>query len=206
MDEEFQFADYYDSECPIPFRVLGLRLRPWCLGHRLNLIRIESPFVFGEAESASDEDLLKALIVCACDWRQGLELFDHPEKLRHEIARWKRLVVRKLFLFRRKLPWESAHLIFRESIRLGNFRPKVFLEDGGKRLGAPFELALKSNLLPILSEDEIMNMYLPKLWFIYYARMEWDRCERFLWSIQDAMDDAAAQASYKEKVGCSESK
>jgi hypothetical protein len=56
---------YFDSAFPEPWQILGVRLRPFSLGHYLKLRQFNSPFVSDDPAPAAVGDLLLGILVCS---------------------------------------------------------------------------------------------------------------------------------------------
>ena len=130
-----------------------------------------------------------------------------PERFKAELKRWSRKVSTRCFIIPRKLPWDESKEIFKSAYKRGNLHPKVWTgedwNDGSSKtvqLGATWEQGLRAALLGRLTDSEIMNRYLPALWFDFYALQERDQKEKVLWSIQDYLDDLTAQQMHNEEV------
>lgn len=65
---------------PEPYRVLGLKLRPFSLGHYFILTRHGCAFVADSVHAASRKDLILACLVCSMTYEQWLE-FSTPDPL-----------------------------------------------------------------------------------------------------------------------------
>lgn len=195
---ETKYADYYECAVPTRYRVLGLRLKPFCLGHRLNLIRLQSPFVFGEQSIATNRDLLLALMICACSFEEGQEFLSSPSAIKREIRRWDKMVGRRWWIFARKVDWAEAKRLFLEILREASLQPKVWrrtetAEGSLVEVGAPEELALRVSLLGKMTQSEIMNAYLPSVWFDYYALREREEGRKIFYTHQDQLDQMEAE-------------
>lgn len=79
--------DFYLAAVPEPVTLLGLRLRPFSLGHNLLLHRIESAFVVGG--KVGYDDLAASVLICAQTYREAVACFDDP-KLRRFMLKWHR--------------------------------------------------------------------------------------------------------------------
>lgn len=55
----------FEAALPQPYRVLGIKLKPFCLGHYLLLRRHGCAFVADEQARATREDLIFAVLVCS---------------------------------------------------------------------------------------------------------------------------------------------
>ncbi len=73
-----EYADYYRARLPEPRTILGLKLRPFSLGHRLLLHRIESFFV-GADDRLTYEDLALSVLICSLPYARAVEVFDDPD-------------------------------------------------------------------------------------------------------------------------------
>lgn len=81
----------FAAAAPEPFRILGLRLRPFSLGHYVILRRHACAFVADESQSVTREDLIFACLVCSMrfdefnEWILGCNILD-------EIKAWGRKI------------------------------------------------------------------------------------------------------------------
>lgn len=73
-----EHADYYTARLPEPTTILGLKLRPFSLGHLLLLHRIRSYFV-GEDEKLTYEDLALSVLICSQPYAAAVAAFDDPD-------------------------------------------------------------------------------------------------------------------------------
>jgi hypothetical protein len=67
-------ADVYRAIIPEPRILLGIHLKPFCLGHLMLLHRMESVFVAEEPAAPTMEDLVAAVFVCAMTWEENLRV------------------------------------------------------------------------------------------------------------------------------------
>jgi hypothetical protein len=72
-----EFNSIFRAAIPEPFVILGLKMKPFSLGHYITLRRHESAFVADTAGVATREDLIFACLVCSMefdeftDWLEG---------------------------------------------------------------------------------------------------------------------------------------
>lgn len=78
-------ADFYLSALPEPVTLLGLKLRPYSLGHVLLLHRVESAFVCGG--NVTYADLALSVFICAQTYREAEASFSDP-KLPRFMRKW----------------------------------------------------------------------------------------------------------------------
>ena len=76
---------FYLAAIPEPRTILGLRLRPFSLGHIILLQRLESAFVCGGIPDYGD--LALTVLICASTYEEGIAHLDNPD-LRDELGRW----------------------------------------------------------------------------------------------------------------------
>lgn len=81
-----EHADYYLARVPEPTTLLGLKLRPFSLGHRLLLHRIKSYFV-GEDEDLGYEDLALSVLICSQTYEKAISYLDDPD-LQKFMGKW----------------------------------------------------------------------------------------------------------------------
>lgn len=81
-----EYADYYKARIPEPVRILGLKLRPFALGHLVLLHRIESYFV-GASETLTYEDLALSVLICSLPYKEALEALEDKD-LDRFMRRW----------------------------------------------------------------------------------------------------------------------
>lgn len=81
-----EHTSYYHARLPEPTTILGLKLRPFSLGHLLLLHRINSYFV-GDDENLTYEDLALSVLICSQRYAEAVAIFDDPD-LKRFMARW----------------------------------------------------------------------------------------------------------------------
>lgn len=72
-------ADYFTATIPEPWQILGLRLRPFSLGHYKLLRRFGCAFVSDTAEEATREDLILGVLACSMIPAEFLSFIESPE-------------------------------------------------------------------------------------------------------------------------------
>lgn len=79
--------NYASAAVPDPYRVLGLRLRPFSLGHYLLLQRFGCSFIQEEAGEASLEDLILGVLICSMTHREFLQFIEQKNFLK-QVGDW----------------------------------------------------------------------------------------------------------------------
>jgi hypothetical protein len=156
---------------PEPCHVLGTSLRPFCLGHHLLFKRLKLPFCGNPLASACDEDVLIGIAICAQRYEDNLEQLISGEWSKN-IIRWKTKIAKQLS-HQRQL--NEGFLLFRAYLQDGYEHVPIwkYTSAKGVALSAPWEVLLKNSLVMNgYSKTEVLNGYLPELWYDYYTVME----------------------------------
>jgi len=103
---------YAVAALPDPYRILGLRLKPFCLGHYLLLQRFNCAFVASEPQPITREDVLLGVLICSM-WNNEFLEFISGKGFWSEVRKWGKRVgifdlTAKAGLFQRYLD-ESLH-------------------------------------------------------------------------------------------------
>lgn len=156
---------FLDAHLPEPFRILGLTLKPFSLGHITILKRIESPYITGEASEFLPADLTAAVLICAHDWEGGKALLNQ-RNLAFEVFKWMRRLNRphslwkRLFGPREKIDWPEKAKLFQRYLEQGLDTPEYSYDaERSRGVNAPVEHQVRVALMAgmHLSEDEVMN-------------------------------------------------
>ncbi len=79
-----QLDNYVAASIQEPQTVLGMRLRPFCLGHLFLMKRLDIPFSSDDPDTtATPWDLMRAVIVCSMTYEQGLEFIYNENPFKH---------------------------------------------------------------------------------------------------------------------------
>lgn len=155
-------VDFYTAAIPEPVAVLGVRLRPFSLGHVLLLNRFGN--AFGTGEKPALDDLIQAVVICSQDFSAALEDMDNPDLPAH-VARWQRkLAPRNWFGLRRAgLGFDPRRAIadFAAYVTAGSSFPLFFVnhERQGDAIPIPLVQSVKVALQSKMgfSEAEILD-------------------------------------------------
>lgn len=83
-------GDIINALVPLPFQVLGRKLKPFSIGHLVLLVWQESPFakmLAGKRAKVTKLDLANAVFICSRSFEQCLEDLDKTEII-EELAQW----------------------------------------------------------------------------------------------------------------------
>lgn len=144
---------------PAP-RILGLKLRPFSLGHWLILQRADSPFVSGSTPEVVD--VIFAVLVCSLTFEEAASALD-SEEFGKQIVRWVKTL--------RKLNFIDKLHEFQRYWFYGNQIPSYSTtkEEMGEWSGTPWPQRLKIVLMSELgfSESDVLNRPLRMCWWDY---------------------------------------
>lgn len=84
-------AAYFQAAIPEPFRILGLKLKPFSLGHYFLLQRFGNGFVGDKSTYATRQDLIFGVLVC-CMAGDQFQQFTEQEDFEEQIKNWAREV------------------------------------------------------------------------------------------------------------------
>jgi hypothetical protein len=176
-----KYADI-SGTIPQPFRVGGVLLMPFCLGHHYNFRAAGLPF---SDETLDDkfqpEDVVVGIALCGLSYEAGFSALYNNE-LDRIIYKWKRKV--KGIFNLRSLDMGEVNLRFRLYLKDGYRMPPLMRYPAGANsieLTSPWEILLRNRLMMAGQlESEVMNGYLPGRWYDYFCAKEIEdanRCE-----------------------------
>jgi len=154
-------AAYLRAVVPEPFRVLGLKLEPFSIGHYLLLHRFDVAFVTGVEPNIGD--LFLGVWICAHSWEENNALLD-SSRFWEDMATWRGQVYGRGLLGwvrPRKVDLGEKTKLFLDYVEQGLRWPKFFYEDqqASATAGAPFVQTVKVVLMKEvgLSESDVLN-------------------------------------------------
>ena len=158
-------ADYFTATMPEPWQILGLRLRPFSLGHYKLLRRSDCAFV-GEGErGATLEDLVFGVLACSMTPAEFTAFIDAPDYIA-KVEEWGD----KIRLF--DLVEKSK--LFKEYIEANSVMPKYWEEkecgESGAHWAQSLEVCLRSKLN--WTAQEIDEQPLSKAFHDYFKHAE----------------------------------
>lgn len=112
-------ADLMNSEThanllvPKPFTILGLTLKPFCVGHKVLLQRVESPIECGGDIDGGDVAL--AVMLCSLDYETGKQAID-TANIQSDVRRWIKKLISPLPWKRNKIDWPEKFALFNEYV------------------------------------------------------------------------------------------
>lgn len=190
--------DFYLAEIPEPVVLLGLRLRPYSLGHVILLHRIESAFVTGDGP-VTIGDLAMSVLVCAHPYKEALALLDEP-RLDKFMLRWHARLTAPTWWLRlrgqsRALDLKAKASAFAEYIEAGSKQPYYSYDvskQGKSQLETVHAVQITLMSKTTLTEAELLDR-------------PWGRC-LFDYLALQAMDDKVTLMSEEGKSSIHEAK
>jgi len=152
---------------PMTAKVMGVRLRPYTVGHEIALSWLQSPLVTGG--NVGPADLMTAVYICCHeDAREGVQtLFSLKTKLAFAI--WARLERKAVVLDEIKR--------FNEYRQRSRWYPSLFGSDdkaGKHKIGAPLEFVIVRNLCTNYNYtvDQVLKMPLQQACLLYFTDLD----------------------------------
>jgi hypothetical protein len=176
--------DYARSAVPDPYRILGLRLKPFSLGHYLLLQRFGCAFIQQNQGMATREDLILGVLICSMSHQYFLR-FIEQQNFEDQVKTWGM----KIGIVDFK---EKAEL-FQNYLRLGMIEPDYVALQPQNDSGGDWAQSLKITLVTRLgyTEREALDMPISKALADYYKLAEIEGMIRLL----NEEDHAAAEAN-----------
>lgn len=153
---------------PPRWSILGYELKPFCLGHRMLLASIGSPFVVGTEAGLKPSDILAAIQICGRSWEDGLLLCSDTQE--SDVA------VRHMLRRVSKADFQTAADLFAQYIQEGSDCPGYQTPgaQGGVGRWTPWEQTMRVTLMRDLhlTESEVMNRPLTLNWWDFLTLKE----------------------------------
>lgn len=157
-------AAYFRAAIPEPYQILGVKLRPFSLGHFIHMARHDVAFVSEKPAVAELSDLILGIQICSVTY-EGFMEWIYSANVAEEMKEWGRKA--KDFDFDEKVK------LFREYIAEGSKQPPIFFEEEPKQSGAHWTQSLKVGLQGMgCSETEALNSPLSKAFEDYFKHAE----------------------------------
>lgn len=174
--------DYAEACTPDVWKILGLKLLPYCEGHKQLLKRIGSPFAVGGLVDAGD--LVSALLICSRSYEDGQRFISKRRAIRGVVTILFATIAGIFYPNFIKVRAEALDKYIQESEKLprGIFRNQ-FGPDGkpAEKTYAPSALVYESDLCNHFhcTVSEVMNMPMRKATFLRYRLLEFDKLIRW---------------------------
>ena len=166
-------AAYLQAAIPEPYRILGIRLRSFSIGHLFLLHRHGCNFITA-AKPPWIDDLILGILVCGLSYEEGVSIFNDQSATDTQIAKWRKTcLVRRFFgipFGMVRVDWVEKANLFRQYLDDAMKIPKAFVEEKtGNSMGAPMWQTIRVSLLSqtSLTNSEILNMPLALAFWDY---------------------------------------
>ena len=158
-------AAYPQAAIPEPCQILGLKLRPFCLGHHLLMSRFGVAFASDSEVIAELNDLVLGVLICSMQYEEFLNWIDRREA-RVEIMEWGKKIGLE-FNFQEKVS------LFNKYLSEAYHQPAVIFEGQSSESGAHWSQVLKVSLVNMgYTEKEALNMPLSQAFADFYRKAE----------------------------------
>jgi hypothetical protein len=159
-------AAYFEAAIPEPYRILGLKLRPFSLGHYLTLRRMGCVFVSDKEEEATVHDLVLGVLVCSMSHKQFMEFIEQGD-CEKQVEEWGGKAA--------DVNLQESCRLFGEYLKTGSEVPEFWLEqDDGAQSGAHWSHMLMTTLRSSLgySRAEALDSPLSQSLLDFYKHAE----------------------------------
>ncbi len=159
-------AAYVQAAIPEPFRILGLKLKPFSFGHYLILKRFDCAFVSEVQASATRDDLIFCVLVCSMSHDEFLKFIERKDIIK-QIRKWGR-----------RIGWfdlKEKALLLQQYIDQGTQQPKFWiLKEDDKPGGAHWSQVIATTLRGKVgyTRDDLMNCPLTQAFSDFYKHAE----------------------------------
>lgn len=157
-------AAAFIAAIPEPYQILGLRLKPFCLGHFIHMARHDVAFVSDTPKEAELSDLILGVLICSMNYEDFMTWL-YSADVEAEMKEWGKKS--------KQFDFEAKVALLRSYITEGSKQPTVFYERNGEPSGAHWTQVLKLALVE-LGHDEsgALNMPLGKAFEDYFKFAE----------------------------------
>jgi hypothetical protein len=148
-------AEIFKALAPARWTLLGLKLRPFALGHLVLLHRIESPFVTGDG-LPDLHALFSAVFICSRTYEEADTGIEDPT-LPRAFRRWRRKLMG--WFGQRPINLVEKWQQFQQYMREGQWTPTFQRAENTRTVGIPIEQSVRVKLQRELglSDSEILN-------------------------------------------------
>jgi len=195
-------SSHLEAHLPPQFQILGLYLKPFCLGHYM-ILSSDVPSILDIQQEIKTSDFLYAIYICANSFEDGLRFRVEGDS---SVRVWSDKVLRRgMIVPSRRIDLVNRFTLFRDYLEAGLSVPKFWANDGPSiSLGSHWSEHLIVTLMAHLgcSESQSMNMYLPLARRRYMTYWEIQNGKKILYSDQDSEDQEFARSLERKRNGC----
>jgi hypothetical protein len=159
-------AETFQAAIPEPVQILGLRLKPFCLGHYFLLTRFDVAFVADESREATLQDLILGVLICSMTYEGFLAFLELPD-YREQVQQWGAKM---------GIDFELGEKvrIFNEYLAEASRQPVIVYECDTTTSGAHWALVVKATLTSACgyTVGEAMNLPLRQAFLDFYRDAE----------------------------------
>lgn len=158
-------ASYPREAIPEPYQILGLRLKPICLGHYIHMERFGVSFANGDpATPAGLSDLVMAVAICSMTYEEFPRFLENPH-WRKRLKVWGGKC--SIFDIQEKVS------LFQRYLEEGSRKPIVVFENNSTESGAHWAQCVKLALVELgYTASQALNLPLGEAFADFYKRAE----------------------------------
>lgn len=171
-----QLDTYVQSLLPDQYVILGVRLKPFCLGHIFLMRRFECKFSSDDPDTMGGiDDLLLAISICSRSYEGFLEFIDDTKEFAKWSKKWGKWIVKEIKRNKQYNVIDQSHL-FKEYMKTGIVIPKYWEQntDNSIKSGAHWTQSIFNVLVGHLgyTQSEALNVSVAKAFNDYYKYLE----------------------------------
>jgi hypothetical protein len=180
-------AAYANAAIPEPYRILGLRLKPLCLGHYLHMARFNVGFVSEDSVSATIDDLVLGVLICSKTYQEFLDFLEQDD-VEEQVKSWGAKCI--------QMDVPAKVKLFLDYITQGSVMPKYWDEGSGQSSGAHWTQSVKLILTSELgyTNGEALNIPLTQAFADFFKFCESKGTVRLMTVDEIAQIEAQVQA------------
>lgn len=172
-----QLDNYVRAAIPDPYTILGVRLKPFCLGHYFLMQRFDCAFATDAKETEGGIlDLLLGVAICSRSYEEFLDFIADDDAFNTWMKKWSAYITKEI-KHNRKFNFLHKMIMFQEYMKNGVIIPQFFEEEEAQDAKTSGAHWTQSVLLVMTSElgythTEALNAPLSKVLADYFKFAE----------------------------------
>ncbi len=173
-----QFDVYVKALIPEPYNILGVELKPFCLGHIFLMKRFDCKFSSDEASTLGGiDDLLLGITICSRSYEEFLDCMNKPGPFCNWLKNWG-TAIRKHIKKNKHFNLIRQFVLFKDYMKSGVVIPKYWetqsTDDNTAQSGAHWTQTVMTTLTSELgyTQTEALNVSVSKALSDYYKHLE----------------------------------
>jgi hypothetical protein len=177
MNVTTQLDNYVKALIPEPFTILGVELKPFCLGHIFLMRRFDCKFSSDDPTALGGiDDLILGIAICSRTYEEFLEFINTPDEFLYWCREWGK-AIRKHIKKNKSFSIIQQFTLFKEYMKSGVVTPKYWetqSTDDAMQSGAHWTHSVLTTLTSDLgyTQTEALNVSVAKALSDYYKHLE----------------------------------